>query len=675
MPEIPSQIDISHQASNQILNSPEIAGDNLDIYLTPDTYFADVKPEGRKLGHELLVNQARAWVSEYDTSGALLNALNSSGTRKDKGVPRASIKLGKMINLNSLESLLDVTTKSVHGYDVRRNLTPDEYDNLIKTAPNQGLMLIVRMLKDVTYPRENDGVHPVLEPAKIVDVQKVMSFGNDKDQMLCGDAEGLFMDQYYQLNVLKAGDQIVAIQKTIGEKTAMLTQDCLLNGVLIPRGSIMIVGEDENGNQAFSFGRLSAFSVDSPAEIERMAPDLTSNSLFQHNVSNYDKILEKLGVVKTISVEGLSSFIEEVDSLEVDDSEVGRIMRILAKKEESIATHQEGYDDGIRILENELADKYTNIDTYYDSSDSSEDRARKDAKAQEKQDDYDYLRSRLKSTMNPRVAYVRAYKALGKMFGADKVSQVIHMMAERSKAKKVISNVNKIAEEEQRRTVEWREKRATQERNYAMGRIETAIESADWKELAPNYLHEIDLPPQQLSSKNIFEMIQVMKQSEIPEVFEIEGLGHVEKVGEDGESKTVFVLTTSEGKKMVLKKASILHSGDKKATIPGNTNITYVSRNIDGKVLSEYSDLRTYLSMPLDTETAFVLQEYGGVQAEGGWRIAIASRHAEKNIMSKFPDLDKHSMAAIKRELGHRRHYLQKSPKGRALVIDIPVQR
>ncbi len=451
MTEIPT-----HQlGALQEVQGPEVLEAPLDVYLRPHMYFEDTSKPERELGIQRLENQTRVWISEADTYGLVQRGITAPGKNENAGVPKASAALSYLINLNMHQGVLHSSIETEYGHDDRRGLTPEEYDKLIEVAPNQGLALLAGILKDVAYPREDDGVHPVLQPSTITDGQKVLSYGNDKHKVLCGDAEGRFMESAHRLEEVKVGDRTVAVRKYNGEDTALLLEDSLLNGVLIPKGSIVIVETDDDGNSTFLFGRLSAFSVDSPTEIDLMAPELTSNQHFIGNAWNYDKIRELLGVKTPVDFDSLKSFIAEVDLYESGDAEFGRIARTLATKEKSIIERQTEYDVRIRALEDEITAKYKEIPSSYINSDTDEYRAQVLLNAAGKQADFARLRRVRESIDNPRVAYIKAYKDLGRIFGPKKVAETTRLVAERLKAKNVVDSVTKAAERDQYRQAQW----------------------------------------------------------------------------------------------------------------------------------------------------------------------------------------------------------------------------
>ncbi len=451
MTEIPTH----HLSALQEVQNPVAHEAPLDVYLRPHMYFEDVSKPERELGVQRLENQTRAWISDFDTRGILVRGITAPGKHENAGVPKASAVVGHLINLNVHQGVLHASAKTKYGEGDRRELTPEEYDKLIEVAPNQGLALLAGMLKDVAYPRKDDGTLPVLKPSPITDVQKVLSYGNDKNKVLCGDAEGRFMESAHRLEEVKVGERKVAVRKYNGEDTALLLEDSLLNGVLIPKGSIMIVETDSDGNPTFLFGRLSAFSVDSPSEIDLMAPELTSNQHFIGNAWNYDKIRELIGVKAPVDFDSLKSFIAEVDLYESGDTEFGRIARTLATKEKSIMERQTEYDVRIRALDDEITAKYKEVPSSYNHSDTDEYKAQVLLNAENKQADFARLRTFRNSIDNPRVAYIKAYKDLGRIFGPKKVAQTSRLVAERLKAKNVVDSVTKIAERDQFRQAQW----------------------------------------------------------------------------------------------------------------------------------------------------------------------------------------------------------------------------
>jgi hypothetical protein len=164
------------------------------------------------------------------------------------------------------------------------------------------------------------------------------------------------------------------------------------------------------------------------------------------------------------------------------------------------------------------------------------------------------------------------------------------------------------------------------------------IKSSEWKNLAPNFNNPDSLLPQDLTYDHINAILQKFKDLDPVikdfrskhEIFErspianpqelfphqtIGGLGELEMIGA-GEEKDVFLLTTAEGKKMVI---SLRNGSGTKQNIPEDPKIYEAFTNYVGKHYF-YSDFRTYLTLPLNSEDPYSkvidLQEYGGTPIE-----------------------------------------------------------
>lgn len=109
-----------------------------------------------------------------------------------------------------------------------------------------------------------------------------------------------------------------------------------------------------------------------------------------------------------------------------------------------------------------------------------------------------------------------------------------------------------------------------------------------------------------------------------------------------------------------------------KPTIPASQHLTRVFSN-PTQTLFEYSDPRTYLTLPWSETTSLSFQEDGGA-AHFAFGAAILSRlRAEHTIKNFGIILSGADLERARIEMGHPRHHLRKAGHFLPLLIDIPV--
>lgn len=145
---------------------------------------------------------------------------------------------------------------------------------------------------------------------------------------------------------------------------------------------------------------------------------------------------------------------------------------------------------------------------------------------------------------------------------------------------------------------------------YQKDDLQSVVESHAWQNLAPNFKDARALHPRDLDVLAIERIVnhflenselldRVYEHEQLPYSFEIPDAGEISFVGK-GEQKVVFEFTSIDGKSLAI----ILSSGYnfEGVEVPGDPRIHKVFQKLtaDGEVISyEYSDLRTYLSLPV----------------------------------------------------------------------------
>ncbi len=208
--------------------------------------------------------------------GVILNdkitkTLNGEGQifdRNTTGLGRASRELGNVVNRYYKRSALFKKGPQVSGKEFSLpNVAGIEN---IDYAGHAGT-LFLRMVHDIVIPYETqpDDGYIVLNSRRPIDSYKTATESDVEDDdiaHLCSASESRFAEALNAdraLTELKINDRVVALQKGIGDHTALLTVPAILNGVRLPVGSIMTVETDSAGDHKFAFGRLSAFCFES----------------------------------------------------------------------------------------------------------------------------------------------------------------------------------------------------------------------------------------------------------------------------------------------------------------------------------------------------------------------------------------------------------------------------
>lgn len=221
---------------------------------------------------------------------------------------------------------------------------------------------------------------------------------------------------------------------------------------------------------------------------------------------------------------------------------------------------------------------------------------------------------------------------------------------------------------------------------YDPADFENIVTSELWQNLSPNAPSPNDLLPKELNAAQLAMIGNTFLEpsfatdpglwsglGDLPADREIAGVGALEKVG-SGETKACYRLTTEQGKKMAV---LLMNYGNTLGLYtPEDPKLSQVSESPTRR-LWEYSDLRTYLYIPLGDGRTVKLQEFGEEEFTSGQSMTpgllwIAGRRALKNIASRqksFIQLDTHT----KPELSHARHYLRKDGQFMPVVIDLPV--
>jgi len=459
-PPEPVEVDVN------LTDIGKTAVDQDSIRLTPAEIFPDIDRITRD--HIALEQKedARVWldqvpgISEAEKDEFAL-AIADKGQMDNGGALKMTIYLGNIINEGQPRSRFSKTSKNDSGVENHETvpLSRDDYDFLIETAPNEGLHAYAKLAKSAAYPYEDLPEGAIVLPARNPeDARKVIIHGDQPvpKSVLCGRAEGLFANELYKLKSLYVGDKLVAVQKELGEDTALLVQDAVLNGVAIPAGSIMTVGVDEDGEPLFSFGRLSAFSISSPSEIQSAAPYLTG----EYNLRTYatkgkrlNLIREKLGLEGfDVSRKSMNSYLLQVDRSLEGDAAARSIYKTLDTSYAKLANREEFYEEVGRLQDSQRirakkiksehekskpvrgkdSDTYMQeLGTYYKKLDDKYDALDRELN----------IAGKVDSVANPRKYFEKAINTLVRTYGIDKVNQVREMRRNARHIRQILENL------------------------------------------------------------------------------------------------------------------------------------------------------------------------------------------------------------------------------------------
>lgn len=222
------------------------------------------------------------------------------------------------------------------------------------------------------------------------------------------------------------------------------------------------------------------------------------------------------------------------------------------------------------------------------------------------------------------------------------------------------------------------------------------IGSDKWQHLTPNYPSPTALLPKELHVEQIEQLVnsianpttmKTLREGDIEQEakkardrIEIPGIGVLEKLI-PGEAGIPYVLTVDSGKKLMLKLE--YYSPSLGVQSPEDPKMYKRANEGGGEVLWQYSDLRTYLMIPVEgTKYAVKFQEYGGENNTKDHfrygksllalpRISHTRKRAKQDIRSRGFDP---SHRITQGELNKPKHYLFNRGVDHApAVIDIPV--
>lgn len=199
--------------------------------------------------------------------------------------------------------------------------------------------------------------------------------------------------------------------------------------------------------------------------------------------------------------------------------------------------------------------------------------------------------------------------------------------------------------------------------------FQQVIEHPSWKDISPNFPSSFALLPKFFTKLRINRLIEAFAHGSPltrldptdmdykPEL-EVDDLGKLTFIGR-GESKWCYLLTAEDQKKVAVH----IGGADAQFRIPSDPRIHVVSKNM-GKYGLSYSDLRTYLCLPVNLNSndykgpiSMMFQEWGGEISLDNPKDQRIKRGTERVIHYLLER--GHSVHPITlQELSHPRHYL-----------------
>jgi len=229
------------------------------------------------------------------------------------------------------------------------------------------------------------------------------------------------------------------------------------------------------------------------------------------------------------------------------------------------------------------------------------------------------------------------------------------------------------------------------QRAYSHVELERAMHANAWLEAQPNRPHPQDLPPQFFSIEGVERVVEAMLDPAISRVLSSgrnsqqawneapktlqpgPQLGTLTKVAH-GETRVCYRLDHELGKMAVL---FGMYDAEVGVQTPADHRMTLLSRSTSRRLWT-YSDLRTYLVLPVGRYTGVFFQEWGGDThpsgAPGALLAGVGRRLAMANAQRNLAGIDNTMAALTKLELRERRHALYKPGNIVPAIIDVPVE-
>lgn len=200
--------------------------------------------------------------------------------------------------------------------------------------------------------------------------------------------------------------------------------------------------------------------------------------------------------------------------------------------------------------------------------------------------------------------------------------------------------------------------------------IRSLTETPEWQSLRPNFPNGNDLLPQQLTPEQtvaigdaVSELAQAKRTDTVSYPF-----GTLTPFTGYAEQKSSYRLRNPLGTMVV----HVLRFPTQKPSISPSPFLTRVYSN-PTQNLFEYSDPRTYFTLPWSDETSVSFQEDGGTALFAFGLASLSRRRAERNIRVSGIDLQGVDLKRARFEMSHVRHHLHKTGHVLPLLIDVPV--
>jgi hypothetical protein len=219
------------------------------------------------------------------------------------GLARASYFLGRVINgAMPIQSLINQPPEGLTPRQVARIEQRGQ-----AVAGESGLYL--RMLADLLCLKDDaDSSDDYIElsPRQPQDALKTghnyapAARSGNYQTSFCFRADDCFVGVGFRgrgLKPITVDDQVVALQKSLQDHSAILVRPARLNGVRLPVGSLMTVGQPDSQQPLFAFGRLSSFCFPTTRQAARAMPSLVTalqqseGSLFDDELANFNQLV------------------------------------------------------------------------------------------------------------------------------------------------------------------------------------------------------------------------------------------------------------------------------------------------------------------------------------------------------------------------------------------------
>lgn len=303
----------------------------------------------------------------------------------------------------------------------------EQYLLLLDSSPTEGLALISRMDMDSAYPIDAGDAedHVPLSP-RPDDATNVINHGDKyhPEAKACGRAEGYFIEDKYNLREIRVDNEVIGLQKSLGENLVLTTRPTLLNGVRLPAGTILTAEQDEAGNMSFSYARLSLFALNNLSSIGVDYPYVpqTMRDKYQEFMGFMQ---DKLGKESANLPDNIQQIEERLQQIRERLSENVLLARGFEKLNQSALKMRREQKIFDKTLGDASVTAYKEERTLRAANVGYDDPRFKQIRKQKNE-----LQSRLRSSKNPKVMYANSISGISRLYGPDIVNKALRLVAE-----------------------------------------------------------------------------------------------------------------------------------------------------------------------------------------------------------------------------------------------------